>query len=113
MASLTTGGTTSAGTFLSSDTTTAFEVGTARTIALGATSVNQALTSTCRFVSLICTGGTHCHYQIGVGTQTASTTTHYLKTGERINLGVPIGANIAAIQGGGASTTLFITELVN
>ena len=113
MASLTTNGSTTAGTFLSSDTTTAFEVGTARTIALGATSVNQALTSTCRFVSLICTGGTHCHYQIGVGTQTASTSTHYLRTGERVNLAVPIGANIAAIQGGGTSTTLFITELVN
>ena len=113
MASITTGGSTTAGTFLSSDTTTAFEVGTARTITLGASSVNLALTSTCRFVSLICTGGTHCHYQIGVGAQTASTTTHYLKTGERINLAVPIGANIAAIQGAGASATLFITELVN
>lgn len=113
MASLTTGGTTTAGTFLSSDTTTAFEVGTARTIALGASSVNLALTSTCRFISILCTGGTHCHYQIGVGAQTASATTHYLRTSERITLAVPIGANIAAIQGSGASTTLFITELVN
>jgi len=113
MASLTTGGTTTAGTFLSSDTTTAFEVGTARTITLGASSVNLALTSTCRFISILCTGGTHCHYQIGVGAQTASATTHYLRTSERIILAVPIGANIAAIQGSGASTTLFITELVN
>lgn len=113
MASLTTGGTTTAGTFLSSDTTTAFEVGTARTITLGASSVNLALTSTCRFISILCTGGTHCHYQIGVGAQTASATTHYLRTSERITLAVPIGANIAAIQGTGSSTTLFITELVN
>lgn len=113
MASITTDAVTTAGTFLSSDTTTAFEVGTARTITLGASSVNLALTSTCRFVSLTCTGGTHCHYQIGVGTQTASSSTHYLRTGERLTLAVPIGANIAAIQGGGASTTLFITELVN
>jgi hypothetical protein len=113
MASLTTGGTTTAGTFLSSDTTTAFEVGTARTITLGPSSVNLALTSTCRFISILCTGGTHCHYQIGVGAQTASATTHYLRTSERITLAVPIGANIAAIQGSGSSTTLFITELVN
>lgn len=113
MASITTDAVTTAGTFLSSDTTTAFEVGTARTIALGASSVNLALTSTCRFVSLTCTGGTHCHYQIGVGTQTASSSTHYLRTGERLTLAVPIGANIAAIQGTGSSTTLFITELVN
>jgi hypothetical protein len=48
-----------------------------------------------------------------VGAQTASGSTHYLKTGERISLAVPIGANIAAIQGTGSSTTLFITELVN
>jgi hypothetical protein len=48
-----------------------------------------------------------------VGAQTASTSTHYLKTDERISLAVPIGANIAAIQGSGASTTLYITELVN
>jgi hypothetical protein len=113
MASLTTNGATTAGSFLTSDTTTAFEVGAARTIALGATSVNLALTSTCRFISITCTGGNHCHYQIGVGTQTASVTTHYLRTGERLNLSVPIGANIAAIQGGGSSTTLFITELTN
>ena len=112
MASLTTGGTTTAGTFLSDASTVAFEAGTARTITLGASSVNLALTSTCRFVSLICTGGTHCHYQIGVGAQTASSSSHYLKTGERIVLAVPVGANIAAIQGTGASTTLFITELV-
>jgi hypothetical protein len=113
MASITTNGSTTAGSFLTSDTTTAFEVGAARTIALGATSVNLALTSTCRFISITCTGGNHCHYQIGVGTQTASTSTHYLRTGERLNLSVPIGANIAAIQGSGASTTLFITELTN
>jgi len=113
MASLTTGGTTTAGTFLSSNTTIAFEVGTASTITLGASSVNLALTSTCRFISILCTGGTHCHYQIGVGAQTASTTSHYLRTSERITLAVPIGANIAAIQGTGSSTTLFITELVN
>lgn len=112
MASLTTDGTTTAGTFLSSSETTAFELGTSRSLAIGVTSANIALTSTCRFVSLICTGGTHCHYQIGVGAQTATSSSHYLRTGERITLMVPFGANIAAIQGTGASTTLFITELV-
>lgn len=112
MASLTTGGVTTASTFLSDTTTVAFEVGTARTITLGAASVNQVLTSTCRFVSLICTGGTHCHYQIGVGAQTATSSSHYLKTGERITLAVPADANIAAIQGAGSSTTLFISEFV-
>lgn len=112
MASLTTGGVTTDSTFLTSDQTTAFGLGAARTITLGAASVNQALTSTCRFVSLICVGGTHCHFTIGVGAQTATSSSHYLKTGERIILSVPAGSNIAAIQGAGSSTTLFITELV-
>lgn len=111
MASLTTGGVTTDSTFLSNNQTTTFEVGTARSLAIGAASANVALTSTCRFVSLICTGGTHCHYAIGVGAQTATSSSHYLKTGERIIIGVPAGANIAVIQGTGASTTLFITEL--
>lgn len=112
MASLTTGGVTTASTFLSDTTTVAFEVGTSRSMSIDATTSNLALTSTCRFVSLICTGGTHCHYQIGVGAQTATNSSHYLKTGERITLAVPADANIAVIQGTGASTTLFITELV-
>jgi len=111
MTSLTTGGVTTNSTFLSDNYTTTFEIGAARSQAIGATSANIALTSTCRFVSLICTGGTHCHYEIGTGAQTATASSHYLKTGERITVGVPIGANIAVIQGTGASTTLFITEL--
>jgi hypothetical protein len=48
---------------------------------------------------------------IGVGTQTATASSHYIKTGERITLAVPPNANIAAIQGTGAATTLYITEL--
>lgn len=112
MASLTTGGSTLVGTFLSDSTTVAFEAGIARTIAIAATSTNLALTSTCRFISLTCVGGTHCHYQIGIGAQTATSSSHFLRTGERITLAVPASANIAVIQGTGASTTLFITEFV-
>jgi hypothetical protein len=112
MASITTGGSTAAGSYQTNSGMTAFEVGTARTITLGATSVNLALTTTCRFISIIATGGTHCHYQIGVGAQTSTSSSHYLKTGERVILAVPMEANIAAIQGTGASTTLYISELV-
>ena len=110
MASITTGGSTAAGCYQTNSGMTAFEVGTARTITLGATSVNLALTTTCRFISIIITGGTHCHYQIGVGAQTATSSSHYLKTGERVILSVPMEANIAAIQGS-ASGTLYISEL--
>lgn len=111
MASITTDAVTTAGTFLSEPSSTVLQLGTSRSLAIGATSSNLALTSTCRYVSLICAGGTHCHYQIGVGAQTATSSSHYLRTGERITLGIPANANIAVIQGTGASTTLFITEL--
>jgi len=111
MANIVADGVTTVGSFISDVHNLALQPTIARTITLGGSSVNQALTNTCRFVSLICSGGTHCHYQIGTGAQTASATTHYLKTGERITVAVPAGAHIAAIQGTGGSTTLFISEL--
>jgi hypothetical protein len=113
MASITTDAATTVGTFLTEPSTTAFSLGASRSITLAATSVNQALTTTCRFVSIKCAGGNHCHYIIGVGAQTATASSHYLRTGERIVLAVPPNANIAAIQGAGASTTLYITELAD
>ena len=111
MASITTDAVTTVGTFLSEPSTTAFSLGAARSLALGVTTANIALTTTCRFVAITPAGGTHCHYQIGSGAQTATSSSHYLRTGERIVLAVPPNANIAAIQGTGASTTLYITEL--
>jgi hypothetical protein len=111
MASITTDAATTVGTFLTEPSTTAFSLGAARQIANGMTSADIALTTTCRFVSLALSGGNHCHYQIGVGAQTASTSTHYLHTGERIFLAVSPNSRIAGIQGGGGATTLHITEL--
>jgi hypothetical protein len=113
MASITTDAVTTASTFLTEPSTTAFSLGASRSITLAATSVNLALTTTCRFVSITCAGGNHCHYIIGVGAQTATASSHYLRTGERIVLAVPPNANIAAIQGTGAATTLYITELAD
>jgi len=113
MASITTDAVTTTGTFLSEPSTTAFSLGTSRSLAIGATSANLALTPTCRFVSLQPVGGNHCHFVIGVGAQTATASSHYLRTGERITLAVPPDANIAAIQGTGAATTLYITELLD
>jgi hypothetical protein len=112
MASVTTGGVTTTGTILTNTDQPFLQVGTARTITIGGTSVNLALTSTCRFISILAVGGNHCHYQIGVGAQTATSSSHYLKTGERVILAVPADANIAAIQGTGGGTTLYISELV-
>ena len=113
MASITTDAVTTASTFLTEPSTTAFSLGASRSITLAATSANQALTTTCRFVSITGAGGNHCHYMIGVGAQTATASSHYLRTGERIVLAVPPNANIAAIQGTGGATTLYITELAD
>jgi hypothetical protein len=113
MASITTDAVTTAGAFLSEPSTTLFSLGASRSQAIGATSANIALTSTCRFVSLKCAGGNHCHFTIGVGAQTATASSHYLRTGERLFVAVPANANIAVIQGAGAATTLYISELAD
>ena len=111
MASLTTGGSTSAGTFTSNEGIVNLEVGTSRILAVGATSANIALTNTCRFVSLVTTAGTHVHFTVGVGAQTATGTSHILLVNQRITIAVPFGANIAAIQGSAAGN-LYISELL-
>lgn len=113
MASITTGGVTTALTSLAEPSKTVFELGVSRALAIGAASANTALTSTCRYISVIAVGGTHCHIQIGVGAQTATATSHYIRTGERVFLSVPANANIAVIQGTGASTTLYVSELTD
>ena len=110
MASLTTGGSTSAGTFTSSEGSVNLELGTSRILAVSATSANVALTTTCRFVSLVTTAGTHVHISVGVGAQTATVTSHILLVNQRITIAVPFGANIAAIQGSAAGN-LYISEL--
>ena len=111
MASLTTGGSTSAGTFTSNESTANLELGVSRILAVSATSANIALTSTCRFVSLVTTAGTHVHISVGVGAQTATSTSHILLVNQRITIAVPFGANIAAIQGSAAGN-LYISELL-
>ena len=111
MASLTTGGSTTTGTFTSSEITVNLELGVSRILAVSATSANVALTSTCRFVSLVTTAGTHVHISVGVGAQTATTSSHILLVNQRITIAVPFGANIAALQGS-LSGNLYISELL-
>ena len=110
MASITTDGSTTVLNSVAQSLTNVFEVGTARQLSYGATTANLALTTTCRFITMIAAGGTHVHYQIGVGAQTATATSHYLAVGQRMTLAVPPNANIAALQGSAAGT-LYISEL--
>lgn len=85
----------------------------ARQLAVTNASASVALTATCRRVS-IKARGTDMRYVVGVGAQTAdASTSHFIESGERLDLAVPAGATIAAIRESASSTngSLAITEL--
>lgn len=71
------------------------------------------LTATCRRIS-IKARGTDMRYVVGVGAQTAdASTSHFIESGERLDIAVPAGATIAAIRESAATVngSLAITEL--
>ena len=85
----------------------------ARQLAVTTTSSSVELTATCRRVS-IKARGTDIRYAVGVGAQTANaSTSHFLESGERLDIAVPAGATIAAIRESASTTngSLAITEL--
>jgi hypothetical protein len=84
-------------------------LGTPRSIAVGASSVNVALTATCRRFSIYATVATF--YAVGVGAQTATTSSHFIGPGERLDFDCAANTQIAALQvtSGGV---LYISELV-
>jgi hypothetical protein len=86
-------------------------VGVARQLAAGATSANTALTTTCRRIS-ICAQTANIRFAIGTGAQTASGTSHFIQSGERLDLDVPANAQIAVIRAGSTDGTLELSELV-
>jgi hypothetical protein len=85
--------------------------GVARQLAAGASSVNTALTSTCRRISMRAVGA-DIRYAIGSSSQTASATSHLIGIGERLDVAVPATPNIAAIRNASTSGTLELTELL-
>jgi hypothetical protein len=76
---------------------------------MGSSSANVALTTTVRRVSIHATVAGF--YAIGTGAQTASSSTHYIGAGERLDLDVAANSEIAAIRAT-SDGTLYITELV-
>lgn len=86
--------------------------GTARQLAAGASSANTALTAGIRAVSIFARGG-DVRFAIGNTSQTASGTSHYIASGERLDFDVAGLAtpNIAVIRGGGIDCTLEVSEL--
>ena len=87
--------------------------GVARQLAAGATSANTALTSTCERISILAVTA-DIRYLIGTSSQTANAgTSHFIKAGERLELDVPLGANIGIIRDASTSGVLEVTEFVN
>jgi hypothetical protein len=83
----------------------------ARQLSAVDTSTNTALTATCRRISIRAVGA-NIRYVIGVGAQTANAdTSHYIADGERLDLRVPLAAQIAYIRDASTSGTLELTEL--
>lgn len=83
-------------------------------LAVTTASASQALTSTCRRIS-IRARGCDMRYVVGTGAQTASaTTSHFIGQDERLDIAVPANAVIAAIRESAATAngSLAITELV-
>lgn len=85
--------------------------GVARQLSAGSTSQNTALTSSCRKISILATGG-DIRYLIGSSSQTASATSHFIAAGERLDLGVPSTPNIAVIRAASVNGTLELTEFL-
>ena len=55
--------------------------------------------------------GADIRFSIGPGTQTATSSSHFIANGERLDFAVPPGANIAVLRNGTTNGTLEVTEL--
>ncbi len=85
----------------------------ARQLSVTDGSASVQLTAGCRRIS-IKARGTDMRYVVGVGAQTAdASASHFIESGERLDIAVPAGATIAAIRESAATTngSLAITEL--
>jgi len=86
--------------------------GTARQLVAGSASSNTPLTADINRISVRAVGA-DIRFSIGTGTQTAhGTTSNFIANGERLDFGIPAGANIAVIRDGTVNGTLELTELI-
>ena len=84
--------------------------GLARQLAAGSTTSNTALTAGVFRISMRAVGA-DIRFSIGTGTQTATTSSHFIANGERLDFAVPDTANIAVLRNGTTDGTLEVTEL--
>jgi len=88
--------------------------GVARQVTVTVASANTALTATVTRIS-IKAHTCDMRFMVGAVAQAAgATTSHFIEAGERLDIAVPLNANIAVIRDSAATAngTLFITELV-
>jgi hypothetical protein len=86
-------------------------IGVARQLAAGAASANTALTTTCRRISIHARAA-DIRFAIGASAQTASSTSHFIASGERLDLDVAANSQIAVIRAGSTDGTLELSELL-
>jgi len=82
----------------------------ARQLSVGSSSANTALTTGVNRISMRAVGA-DIRYEIGIGSQTATTSSHFIANGERLDVAVPSNANIAVIRNATTDGVLEVTEL--
>jgi hypothetical protein len=82
----------------------------ARQLAAGATTANTELTATTRRISMRAIGA-DIRFSIGSTAQAATSSSHFIADGERLDFAVPATPNIAIIRNASTSGTLELTEL--
>ena len=87
------------------------QAGAARQLAAGSTTANNALSAGVFRVSMRATGA-DIRFAIGPSAQTATTSSHFIANGERLDFAVDPTANIAVLRAGTTNGTLELTELV-
>lgn len=83
--------------------------GVSRDLAAGASSANTALTTTCRSATIYASGA-DIRFLVGSTSQTALATSHFIASGERLDIALPATPNIAVLRNASTSGTLMMTE---
>ena len=84
--------------------------GLARQLTATNTSANTALSANVYRISMRAVGA-DIRYQVGSGAQTATSSSHFIANGERLDVALPQGGNIAVLRNGTTDGTLEVTEL--
>lgn len=83
----------------------------ARQLTASSSSTNVELTSTCRRLSMRAVNA-DIRYSVGSIAQTATSSSHFIAEGERIDIALPQTPHIAIIRNAATDGTLEITELL-